>query len=239
MNIVVDYGNTTAKVGIFNHTSLTEKHSFGKPQELKSYLAKKSADNILVSSVSHPAEDVLSWGQASGKKIALTFETSLPIQIHYATPQTLGVDRIAAVCGAFELFPGQNCLVIDAGTCLTFEFLDAQGNYYGGSISPGVTMRFEAMHRFTSRLPLVKPISHPPLIGADTTSGMQSGVVLGIRAEVTGMINQYFEKYPTLQIILCGGDHAIFENHLKPSIFVAEDLVLIGLNRIIRHNARS
>ena len=143
---------------------------------------------------------------------------------------------MAAACGALEIFQDQNCLVIDAGTCINYEFLDKQANYHGGAISPGIQMRFEAMHKFTARLPLLKEISKTDLVGNSTESCMKSGVINGVLAEVNGIIDQYNQKFPRLRVILCGGDAHFFENNLKPPIFVAPDLVLHGLNRILLHN---
>ncbi len=236
MNITVDYGNTTAKVGLFEEEHLQRKLLFQDPGELQSFLESTPAENIIVSSVSHPAEEVLSWSVATGKKISLSYRLPLPVKILYTTPQTLGVDRIAAVCGALEIFPHRNCLVIDAGTCVTYEFIDADGSYHGGGISPGIVMRFEAMHHFTSRLPLVKPSLDAPLVGDNTEACMQSGVINGMRAEMEGIIRKYLDQYPDTMPVLCGGDAPFFENQLKPPIFVAPDLVLQGLNRILKHN---
>ena len=236
MNIVVDYGNTASKVGIFKDDRLQDKRLFQDPAALRAFLESYHAENIIVSSVSHPAEEVLTWSPVRGKKISLSHQLPLPVKILYATPQTLGVDRIAAVCGAAEIFPHQNCLVIDAGTCMTYEFIDDKGNYHGGGISPGIAMRFEAMHRFTSRLPLIQPVLHAPLVGNSTESSMQSGVINGARAEVEGIIQKYLDQYPNLKTILCGGDVAFFENQLKQPIFISPDLVLIGLNRILHYH---
>src|SRR6267142_7273502 len=226
MNIAVDYGNTAAKVGIFKDEQLHDKRLFQDPTALRVLLESYQAENIIVSSVSHPAEDVLSWSVARGEKIALSHQLPLPIKILYTTPETLGVDRIAAVCGAVEIFPNQDCLVIDAGTCTTYEFVDHAGNYYGGGISPGIAMRFEAMHHFTSRLPLVQPALLAPLVGDSTESSMQSGVINGVRAEVEGIIQKYVGQYPNLKPVLCGGDVAFFESQFKQPIFVSPDLVL-------------
>ena len=236
MNIAVDYGNTSAKVGIFRDGQLQDKRLFQDPAALRAFLESYHAENVIVSSVSHPAEDVLSWSVARGEKIALSHQLPLPIKILYTTPQTLGVDRIAAVCGAVEIFPNQDCLVIDAGTCITYEFVDQRENYYGGGIAPGIAMRFEAMHHFTSRLPLVHPIPLPPLVGDSTETSMQSGVINGVRAEVEGIIQKYVDQYPGIKTILCGGDAAYFENQFKQPLFVSPDLVLIGLNKILHHH---
>jgi type III pantothenate kinase len=236
MNIAVDYGNTSVKVGIFKEEHLQDKRFFQDPAALRAFLESYHAENIIVSSVSHPAGEVLSWSVARGKKISLSYQLPLPVTILYATPQTLGVDRIAAVCGAVEIFPNQDCLVIDAGTCITYEFVDHLGNYYGGGISPGIAMRFEAMHHFTSRLPLVQPVLHAPLVGDSTETSMQSGVINGARAEVEGIVQKYQDQYSNLKVILCGGDAVFFENQFNAPLFVSPDLVLIGLNRILHHS---
>ncbi len=126
--------------------------------------------------------------------------------------------------------------MVDAGTCINYEFIDKNGHYLGGAISPGVTMRFEAMHKFTARLPLVHLNNNVLMIGNSTETCMQSGVLHGALAEVDGTIEKYIANYPGLVVILCGGDAAIFENRLKHRIFVAPDLILKGLNSILLYN---
>jgi type III pantothenate kinase len=236
MNLAIDYGNTFIKGAFFDGTDLKEKFQFSDIQELKDLLKSKIIQHCIVSSVSKSSDDLFSQINVLGKKLSLHVALPLPIRIIYSTPDTLGVDRIAGVCGAQEIFPSKNCLVIDAGTCINYEFLDAQGTYHGGGISPGVRMRFEAMHTFTARLPLVSAVRDTFLIGASTETCMQSGVMNGVIAEMDGIIEKYRKLYPTLTPILCGGDAHFFENKLKDSIFVAPDLVLCGLNRILLHN---
>jgi type III pantothenate kinase len=238
MNLVIDCGNTTVKAALFEDSTLIEKFYFKTPEELLNSLTTKIPIHVLISSVSQPAEEIVASVNASGKKISLTHTLPLPIKNLYATPQTLGVDRLAAACGALDIFPNQNCLVIDIGTCINYEFLDDQKCYHGGAISPGINIRYEGMHKFTRRLPLVANNSKAPLIGNTTESCMQSGVMNGMIAEIKGIIKSYKEKYPALGVILCGGDYPLFENQLKPHIFVAPDLVLSGLNRILLHNVR-
>lgn len=237
MNIVVDYGNSSAKVAIFNEHELKEKHTFAHPDDLKSFLSNSQAENFIISSVTTDAQAVSQWSGAKNKFI-LSHTLGLPVKILYGTPQTLGVDRIAGSCGALELFPGKNTLVIDAGTCITYDFTDNNRHYYGGSISPGLKMRFQAVHTFTARLPLVNPAENPELIGNSTEASIQSGIVNGTLAEIDGIIGRYKDKYPDLQVILCGGDGPFFENKLKASIFASPDLVLIGLNSVLIHNVR-
>lgn len=237
MNLAVDYGNSSAKVAIFDQHRLVEKQSFANPDDLKKFLQHAPAENFIISSVTTEAESIAEWSHAANKFI-LSHKLPLPVKILYTTPQTLGVDRIAGSCGAVQLFPGRDTLVIDAGTCITYDFTDSSGRYYGGSISPGLKMRFQAVHTFTARLPLVTPAGNPELVGNSTETSIQSGIVNGTVAEIDGIIDRYRAKYPDLQVILCGGDGPFFENMLKASIFASPDLVLIGLNRVLIHNVR-
>ena len=236
MNLVVDYGNSSAKVAIFNHLDLIEKHTFSELNELRSFLQQSSAENLIVSSVTTEAKKVTEWAVNAKQKFILSHTLPLPIRILYKTPHTLGVDRIAGACGALQLFPASCSLVIDAGTCITYDFIDASGNYHGGGISPGLMMRFKAVHTFTARLPLIQPTENPELIGNSTESSIQSGVIYGLAAEIDGIIGRYRSQYPDLKVILCGGDARFFENKLKDSIFASPDLVLIGLNSVLIHN---
>jgi type III pantothenate kinase len=236
LNLVIDVGNTRAKAATFSGNECQEKMFFNSVEELYS-LKDRTFENILVSTVNDHFDKILFSLTASGKKIGLNRDLPLPIKILYATPNTLGVDRIAAACGALELFPDQNTLIVDAGTCINYEFVDAKANYLGGAISPGIEMRFKAMHKFTARLPLIHLDKDVALIGNSTESCMQSGVMNGVISEIEGIIARYQEKYAQLTVVICGGDAALFENRLKPTIFAAPDLVLMGLNRILRYNA--
>ncbi|MEP2670624.1 MAG: type III pantothenate kinase [Cyclobacteriaceae bacterium] len=236
MNLAVDYGNTRIKAGVFEQTNLTEQFSFEDNTLFMDWLGKNEFKNVIFSSVSRPTDNLFDTIRCDGKKILMDQSTSLPITIKYSTPQTLGLDRIAAACGTLDVMPGKHCLVIDLGTCINYEFVDDQTTYHGGAISPGIKMRFEAMHTFTARLPLVKFIKDSPLTGDSTESCMQSGVVNGVVAELEGIIDRYQKKYPAMGVILCGGDATLFENKLKHPIFVAPNLVLSGLNRILLHN---
>lgn len=238
MNLVVDFGNTRGKAALFQEKELVDRLFFQSPEELITQLKSQAIEHVLVSSVSVAAGNI-QLPASSGSVFHLTHQLPLPITNQYATPQTLGVDRLAAACGASELFPNENILVIDAGTCVNYEFVDAEGNYLGGAISPGLRMRFESVHHFTARLPHVGPAPEPSLIGRNTEECIQSGVQIGIIEEIKGVISRYQMKYPNLRVVLCGGDSAFFENYLKPTIFVAPDLVLMGLNGILLHNVKS
>ncbi len=236
MNLVVDSGNTRFKVGVFDDAVLVRKDFFSHAHDLKKFIAETSFEHMLVSSVKFDPSEILRWSSNSGKKIVLTSSLQLPIKLSYTTPQTLGVDRIAAACGAYLKYPNEDCLVIDAGTCINYEFLDHNKTYHGGAISPGISMRFEAMHTFTSKLPLVKSISESKLIGDSTESCMQSGVMNGALAEMNEIIQRYKDLYPEIRVILSGGDYSFFEKNLKHPIFVAPDLVFDGLNGILLYH---
>ncbi len=236
MNLVIDYGNSSAKVGIFQHHALISKMVFTNPRELQHFVQNFSGHYCIVSSVNHDSTEIAGWASHFKTSLVLNKNTALPVKNLYATPETLGVDRIAAACGARVLYPERNCLVIDAGTCITYEFLDAEGNYHGGAISPGLLMRFHALHQLTARLPLIEPSQSPGLIGNSTKTCIQSGVEIGVIEEMNGVIRRYEEKFDKLQVILCGGDTAFFENQLKASIFASPELVLSGLNSILIYN---
>ena len=236
MNLVVDYGNSSAKVGIFDEHDLREMHTFSTQEELRTFLQNYSAVNFIISSVAEDAIMISEWATRVERKYILNSSLPLPIKNKYSTPHTLGVDRIAGVCGAYQKFQGSHCLVIDAGTCITYDFLDHDGSFLGGAISPGLMMRFQAVHTFTSRLPLVSPVEKAKLIGDSTESCIQSGIVNGLTEEINGIINRYQENFEGLRVILCGGDARFFENKLKGSIFAVPELVLSGLNSILIYN---
>ena len=236
MNLVVDHGNTLAKVGVFRQYELIDQYTFNNGDELKAFVQNFSAENFILSSVANHQIPVMDWAEHIQRKYILTSSLQIPVNNLYATPHTLGVDRIAGVCGARQKFPGFNCLVIDAGTCVTYDFLDKDGNYHGGSIAPGLRMRLQAMHSFTARLPIVEVVDTAPLIGNTTESSMQSGAINGMTEEINGIIRRYQQEFEGLQVILCGGDGRFFENKLKEPIFALPELVLSGLNSILIHN---
>ncbi len=236
MNLSIDLGNTLAKVGIFEKRQFREMKLFPDVDDARTWVKNFSPSAIIISSVSSDSHEFIKGLGIDERVVILSRDTSLPIGIRYSTPGTLGVDRIAAACGAFDIFPYQNCLVVDAGTCVTYELIDREGIYLGGGISPGLSMRFKAMHTFTKRLPLVEPSESPSIPGDSTIGSMQSGVVLGMIDEIEGAITRYSEKFGDLKVILTGGDCLFFENKLKASIFASPELVLKGLNSILLHN---
>ncbi|MBC5994184.1 type III pantothenate kinase [Pontibacter cellulosilyticus] len=232
----IDIGNTGSKYGIFENDALV-KQGYFEGQELPQELLNQTFDNAIVASVAADAQSIAAGLSVTGSVIELSAQTALPVFNKYKTPQTLGADRIAAAVGANYLFPGHNCLVFDAGTCITHDFIDKDGNYLGGGISPGLSMKFKALHTFTKRLPLVERTQNDyPLTGQTTQESILSGVLAGSVAELNGFMQAYSEKAKDLTVILCGGDAGFFESKLKGRIFVIPELVLIGLHRILAHN---
>ena len=166
-------------------------------------------------------------------------DVRLPITIKYKTPHTLGKDRIAAVVGAYYLQPNRNILIIDAGTCITYELLEASGSYLGGNISPGMTTRFKALNDYTKKLPLVNEREEVPCWGTCTEDAIRAGVVNGIVFEMDGYIDKAKELYSDVLFFLTGGHSFYFESRLKNSIFADINLVLTGLNRILEYNVEN
>lgn len=237
--LIIDFGNSLQKLAVFDGKNLLLKELFQdlKPDTLIRFIEKNGPfHGIILSSVSnHPLELEKILSQ-SGKFIPLTSQTPIPVKNLYQTPESLGNDRIAAVTGAWSLFPGKNILAIDAGTCITYDFLDKNGEYLGGGISPGIRMRFKAMHTFTRKLPLIEPDDFDELIGRSTRESLLSGVYNGVTAEIRELIRLYRDKFDELMIIITGGDHQFLQNKLKINIFAVPDLVLLGLNEIFDYN---
>ena len=165
----------------------------------------------------------------------VTGETPAPVKVAYRTPATLGADRLAAVVGAVTLVPQTDLMVIDAGTCITYDFVDAAGLYVGGNISPGVEMRLEALHARTARLPRIDVDGgEVPDLGYDTDTAIRAGVVRGIGYELQGCIRHHQKRFPNLKIFLTGGDRYAFSDALRRNILTDSHLVARGLNRLLK-----
>jgi type III pantothenate kinase len=243
-NLVIDIGNTFTKIAVFAQDELVhaEHYTSVEAGTLSNLTDQYRVNKAIISSVKKETEN---WRDELKEKTELTYfnvEMTAGIRNQYKTPQTLGLDRLAAVIGANKTYPGKNSLVIDAGTAITYDWVDAAGNYFGGSISPGLNMRYKALNYYTDGLPL---ISAAPEFnndyGDDTASAIRSGVQNGIRYELTGFIKSYQGKGHELNIILTGGDSIFFDTLLKNSIFAPyiknePYLVLKGLNAAIQNN---
>ena len=245
LNLVIDWGNSSLKTGWFDGSELVETNRYGTPDALLADVTKRPAVQVMVSSTSRPGSEIRSRLIGLGSSFqVLDSQTPVPIRKAYDTPNTLGADRVAASVGAMTLFPGQACLVLDLGTCLTADLIDREAVFQGGLISPGLHMRFRAMHEQTARLPLVNlpadsGAAWPALTAKNTQQAMHSGVMNGYLFELNGIIENYRRERPGVVVLVCGGDASSFESRLKPPIFVVPELVLIGLNRILRYNVEN
>lgn len=240
MYLAADIGNTNIKLGAFDDHGLLDHVLIEQydPDKAFAFIDEHSFDKAIVSSVLHDEE----FETRLKKKIPLlefTPQTPTPLKIKYLSPQSLGKDRLAAAVAAHTLFEGEYFLVIDAGTCITYDLV-AGNEFRGGSISPGMNMRFKALNDFTGKLPLVSgegEANKPPaLTGNDTRSSILSGVINGMRSEFRGTVEQYDAKYPGINVVLTGGDAYLFDMELKNPIFADAHLVLKGLHEILCWN---
>ncbi len=241
MKLVIDIGNTLSKVALFDRTDIVElntikKISVGYFQNLLANL-----QDIQSSIIAHVADidmQIINYLASDLNLIVLSETTPLPFVNKYETPSSLGYDRIAAVAGASGIFPNQNVLVIDAGSCITYDFITSENEYLGGGISPGLKMRFSALNTFTDKLPLINSDTEKrvELIGTNTKKSILSGVQNGVLHEVDGIIDAYKTLFPGIKIVLSGGDYKNFDKTLKNNIFATPNIVLRGLNRILDFN---
>ncbi len=238
MNAVIDYGNTFAKIGVFKEDELLFTARGLAREDLLGILNREQPEHLLVCSVTKERKELEEIFSAFPRKIILDHNTPLPVVNGYGTPETLGYDRIAGAVGAFARFPGEDCLIIDMGTAIKYDFIDRHGVFRGGIISPGKQMRFRALHTFTRKLPLIDSDEIPELLGSSTESCIKSGVINGIAEELNGIIVRYSQN-AGLRVLICGGDANLFESQIKSAKFATPNLVLEGLNRILNHNVKS
>ena len=240
MNLVVDIGNSFTKFAFFEQDSIVEKYQIenDKKQVLEGVNNIKSIDNVIISSVNN---DLLELVEKAIKKLTkniliFNYKTKIPIENKYIAKKTLGLDRLAAIIGANDLFPNSNILVFDAGTALTIDFINEKNEYLGGNISPGLEMRFNSLHNYTSKLPLVEKSENFPNLGKTTEEAIIAGIQKGIIYEIDSYINDFKKNYDELNLVFTGGDSFFFEKKLKNAIFANPNLVLIGLHKVLKFN---
>ncbi len=237
MNLIIDIGNTRTKAFVFDGDQLLTENIFLKfsVSALKKITSHHRVRASILSSVVKNTGPISSWLKKNTNFTELSHRTRLPIKNLYKSKETLGNDRIANAVAAAKLFPGRHCLVIDAGTCVKYDFINSRKEYLGGAISPGMKMRFQSLHDYTSKLPLVKPSGKIVLTGNNTSESILSGVQLGILNEMEGYIRLYIKKYKNIRVILTGGDANSFAHLLNFPIFAAPKLTANGLNEILQH----
>jgi type III pantothenate kinase len=237
--VIIDIGNTLTKIAIFSESEIAELKRFktDSPADMLAFLQELPVGtHCMISSVAGiPAllEDVL---RNKFKTLLLDEHTPLPIKNLYKTQHTLGRDRIAAAVAANDAFPAADLLVIDAGTAITIDLVTRRGEYLGGAISPGIEMRFRALHTFTKHLPLVQAKDIDFLTGTTTEESISTGVINGVAAEIDGIINKYRGLHPEIRIVFGGGDSNFLVKRLKNSIFALQNPVLTGLHLILKYN---
>lgn len=239
MNLAIDIGNTRTKIGLFLDGILQEiiindaLETINLPALIQKYAIKKA----IISSTKDIPNQLLNDFAQLPKAIILTEDTRLPFANLYATPKTLGKDRLALIAAGQAQFPNHDTLIIGCGTCITFNFINHKGAFLGGSIHPGLKMRLLAMHTFTDKLPLVALQDNAALFGNDTITSLLSGTLYATAREIDGMLDEYLVKFPKMKIIITGGDADLLVYRLKNQIFAISNLTLIGLNHILDYNA--
>ncbi|GAA3609013.1 type III pantothenate kinase [Flavivirga amylovorans] len=241
MNLVIDVGNSYVKLAVFESGILKYKGTVTLGSVLEGINSLKdkyvSIKKAIISSVGRLDKETIEIIKESFNITILDSSTKLPFKNLYKTPNTLGVDRIALVCASVEQFPNSNALIIDAGTCVTYDFVTVKNEYLGGAISPGLRMRYESLNNLTANLPLLESETPKSIIGNSTNDSIHSGVVHGLLKEIDGNIEVYNLKYSDLTVILTGGDANFLSKQLKSSIFANSNFLLEGLNYILQFNS--
>ena len=240
MKLVLDFGNTLQKAAIFDGDEMVflQEYKLLTLIELKALINKYTINKAILSSVINHNVDIVTFLKSSFPFVELDEKTKVPLINKYHTINTLGKDRLAAIVAAQNMYPDENVLVINAGTCITYDFINDKKDYLGGAISPGVQMKFKALNNFTDKLPFVKGRKDIDLIGKTTEDSILSGVINGTYFEMKAMIEEYKTKYKNLKIILSGGDRIYFDKRFNNTIFAISNIVLIGLNLILDFNVK-
>lgn len=243
MNLIVDIGNSYAKVAVFDKNGQNPDLFMSVKQLTPAFLAPFfhdfAIDFCLISAVGAYDKAVDDFIAQRCQLVDFQQCTKLPIQICYATPRTLGRDRIANAVAAHALAPNKNVLSIQAGSCLVCDFVTKNGDYLGGSIAPGIDMKIKALHQFTAQLPQVEKGSPDHFIGKTTEQSILSGVINGTKHEIEGFIAQYQQEFGDVHVFLTGGNADLLKNSIKNAIFANSNLVLIGLNKILQINVEN
>jgi len=239
MNLIIDVGNTQIKLAVFEgailrHVEIIAHDSLKK--SANNLIREHACTDAIISNVGPVSTSIIEELKKGIPLVVLSSETAVPFKNEYETPQTLGVDRIALAAAAVSNFYHENVLVIDAGTCITYDFVNEEGCFLGGAISPGIQMRYNALHHYTKKLPLLKPKFQKMMIGNTTNSSMHIGVVRGVISEIDSSIKKYRKKNKNLTVVLTGGDVKFLANRLKNGIFANPNFVLEGLNAILTYN---
>ncbi|MCZ2102586.1 MAG: type III pantothenate kinase [Chitinophagales bacterium] len=242
MNLIVDLGNTRCKLSVVDEDGIilltVKEFKRYALSSLIQLMQQYRFDHAIMSATGKVPGALVEQMNMIENFVMFDSRLNLPISVVYDTPHTLGNDRLAAAVGAFRRFPGKNLMIVDMGTCITVDFVTSSGVFMGGNISPGIQMRLKSMHHYTAKLPLVDAIDSDVLFGKSTAMALQNGGVRGALFEIEGIIEAATREYGPLEIILTGGDADFFVSWSKFKIFAAPDLVIEGLNEILKYNVR-
>jgi len=240
VNLVLDIGNSYIKIALFEKSELIQKFQFSDNFEknildtLSNYEIKYS----IISNVGKIENTIIELLNNTTNLLFLSNQLKFPFKNLYNSKNTLGQDRLALVSAAAFKFPKDNVLIIDAGSCITYDFKNFKNEYLGGGISPGISMRFKSLNSFTANLPLISSTNSFKLVGDTTKNSLISGVMNGTVSEINGIIKQYFEEFKNIKIILTGGDSNFLRKRIKNSIFADQNFLLKGLNKLLEDNIR-
>ena len=237
MRLVLDAGNSSIKYGLFQNHDIIDAGILEKNTNINSVIDNEKLSKVTVISSCKVTDELQITGLPDVKHIQIDKNSKFPFNVNYKTPETLGIDRIVACSVNYR--KGESLLVIDCGTCVTYDYISREGNYEGGAISPGIKLRFQAMNNFTDQLPLITRFNkNPKTIGDSTENCMKSGVINGLTHEMDGFVSKYFTLDSQLKVFLTGGDAIFFVEALKSSIFAEQNLVLKGLDFLIDLNEK-
>ena len=239
MNLIIDIGNSRIKIALYEKDMLSEiflETDKTVLKKIKKLFKLHQISSSIISIVKDVSSEITDYLQENSNFILVNHKFSFPFKNLYKTPKTVGVDRLVLSSAAVMLFPKTNVLIIDAGTCITYDFVSKDSEYFGGAISPGLKIRYKSLNDYTSKLPLLDLKQPKSFIGNTTEESIHSGVVNGTLQEIDGVINQYKNKFSHLTIVLTGGDAKFLSKQLKSSIFANQNFLLEGLNKLLIFN---
>ena len=239
MNLVLDVGNSLLKIALFEKSELIQKFKFSEnyKRNIEDIISKYKVTHSIISNVGRIDDSIINILKKSTNLLLVSNQLKIPFKNLYKSKNTLGQDRLALVSAAAFNFPNENVLIVDVGSCITYDFKNNNNEYLGGGISPGISMRFKSLNTFTSNLPLIDFDSIYQLIGNSTKNSITSGVVNGTISEINGIIQQYREEFKNIRIILTGGDSNFLLKRIKNTIFADRNFLLIGLNKLLEDNS--
>ena len=239
MNLILDVGNSLLKIALFEKSELIQKFKFSEnyKRNIEDIISKYKVTHSIISNVGRIDDSTINILKESTNLLLVSNQLKIPFKNLYKSKNTLGQDRLALVSAAAFNFPNENVLIVDVGSCITYDFKNNNNEYLGGGISPGISMRFKSLNTFTSNLPLIDFDSIYQLIGNNTKNSITSGVVNGTISEINGIIQQYREEFKNIRIILTGGDSNFLLKRIKNTIFADRNFLLIGLNKLLEDNS--